>query len=66
MPSGPMHHLPRKEAPSVAQKRSSVHRSADVSSASFNTELEGAGESSPACGRWVTEMGQTRWHVDPA
>ena len=50
----------------MAQKRSSVHRSADVSSASFNTELEGAGESSPACGRWVTEMGQTRWHVDPA
>ena len=59
MPSGPRHHLPRKEAPSVAQKRSSVHRSADVSSASFNMELEGAGE-------WVTEMGHARWHVDPA
>ena len=43
----------------MAQKRSSVHRSADVSSASFNMELEGAGE-------WVTEMGHARWHVDPA
>lgn len=62
MPSSRRHHLPKEEAPSAAQKQSSIHRSTDVSPASFNTGLGGSHESSPARGRWAMLGGTWTWH----